>query len=160
MMPDEKAPTNASPSPMPESELLHPEAEVFHEQVKRLHRVTVYGRWLVASCLWLTIGAWSLWSFRDDIALVQEYFTWAAVRAGLSCSQTRVGGWLPCIIPLRTLGLTLCIGVTTSVLVWQSRNILFGLPRPEKRRLEQQVQRIRQQGRSHPLWKWVMKMGL
>jgi len=44
MMPDEKAPTNASPSPMPESELLHPEAEVFHEQVKRLHRVELPGR--------------------------------------------------------------------------------------------------------------------
>jgi len=45
--------------------------------------------------------------------------------------------------------------VTTSVLVWQSRNILWGLPLAEQEKLKKQVYRIRQQGSSHPLWKWV-----
>jgi hypothetical protein len=45
--------------------------------------------------------------------------------------------------------------MTTGVLIWQSRNILLGIPEGEKQRLEKQVCRIRQQGQTHPLWKWV-----
>jgi hypothetical protein len=47
--------------------------------------------------------------------------------------------------------------MTLAVLIWQSRNILFGLPENEQRRLEQQVLRIREQGQSHPLWKWICR---
>ncbi|MGM3307402.1 hypothetical protein ACSQ6I_15740 [Anabaena sp. WFMT] len=115
----------------------------FIHQVQRLHQLTVYGRWLFAGCLWLLIAPGCLWDLRAEISLWQQYFTWSAVRYGLFFH------------PLATLGLAFCIGMTVSVLVWQSRNILLGLPELEKQRLEKQVYRIRQQGPSHPLWKWV-----
>jgi hypothetical protein len=115
----------------------------FIGQVRRLHLVRVYGRWLVVGSLWLTLGIGSLWGLRYPISLLLEHFTWAALRWGLAFH------WLP------SLGLFICVGMTAAVLVWQSRNILFGLSRQEQRRLEQQVLRIRQQGKTHPLWKWV-----
>jgi hypothetical protein len=115
----------------------------FLEQVQRLHQLTVYGRWLFVSCLWLIISPACLWDLRSEIALWQQYFTWVAVRYGLFYH------------PLSTLGLGLCIGMTAAILVWQSRNILLGLPQEEKQRLEKQVFHIRQQGPTHPLWKWI-----
>ncbi|WP_016949837.1 hypothetical protein [Anabaena sp. PCC 7108] len=115
----------------------------FIRQVERLHQLTVYGRWLFAGCAWLLIAPACLWNLRAEIALWQQYFTWVAVRYGLFFH------------PLATLGLSFCIAVTVSVLVWQSRNILWGLPQKEQQRLEIQVCRIRQQGTTHPLWKWV-----
>lgn len=93
--------------------------------------------------LWLTIGVWSLWELRYPISLMRDYFTWAALRHGLISN-------LPA-----TVGLGLCIGMTLSVLIWQSRNILFGLSIEEQQKLEQTVLKIRQQGQSHPLWKWI-----
>lgn len=115
----------------------------FRQQVQKLHQLTVYGRWLLVGILWLTIGALSLWGLRGEIVLWRQYFTWVAVRYGLYYN------------PFSTFGLALCIGMTLSVLVWQSRNIILGLPQQEKQRLEKQVHRIRQQGPTHPLWKWV-----
>ncbi|WP_414543760.1 hypothetical protein [Nostoc sp. CCY0012] len=115
----------------------------FRQQVQRLHQLTVYGRWLFVGCLWLTIAPVALWYLRGEIAILRQYFTWVAVRYGLFYN------------PLPTLGLAFCIGVTVSTLVWQSRNILWGLPQPEQQRLEKQVFRIRQQGPTHPLWKWI-----
>lgn len=115
----------------------------FKQQVQKLHNLTVYARWLVVSFLWLSVGSLSLWGLRAEIDLWLQYFTWVAVRYGLYYN------------PLPTFGLAVCVGMTISVLVWQSRNILLGLPHEEQRRLEQQVCRIRQQGASHPLWKWV-----
>ncbi|MBO3458109.1 hypothetical protein G7B40_028460 [Aetokthonos hydrillicola Thurmond2011] len=115
----------------------------FAQQVQKLHQIQVYTRWLVVSLLWLTVGSASLWNLRAEIALLRQYFTWAAVRYGLFYH------------PVATLGLSFCLGMTTAVLVWQSRNILFGLPQQEKRQLEKQLFRIRQQGPSHPLWKWI-----
>lgn len=111
--------------------------------VQRLHQVTVYGRWLVVLGLWLTVGSFSLWGLRYPISLMRDYFTWAALRYGLVYH------------PISAIGLGLCIGMTISVLVWQSRNILFGLPPAEQQRLEKMVLRIHQQGVSHPLWRWV-----
>jgi uncharacterized membrane protein len=116
---------------------------IFKQQVQRLHQLTVYGRWLVVGLLWVSIGFLSLWGLRAEIVLWRQYFTWVAVRYGLYYN------------PLPTFGLALCIGMTVSVLVWQSRNILLGLPSEEQQRLEKQVYRIRQQGPSHPLWKRV-----
>ncbi len=115
----------------------------FKQQVQRLHHLHVYGRWLLVGVLWLMIAPLSLWGLRAEIALWLQYFTWIAVRYGLEFN------------PLPTLGLAFCIGMTVAVLVWQSRNILLGLPQREQQRLEQQVYRIRQQGPSHPLWNWV-----
>ncbi len=117
----------------------------FNQEVQRLHQLTVYGRWLFVTLLWVSIGSLSLWGLRSEIALWRQYFTWAAVRYGLYFN------------PLSTFGLALCVGMTLAVLIWQSRNILFGLPENEQRRLEQQVLRIREQGQSHPLWKWICR---
>jgi len=117
----------------------------FQIEVQRLHKLTVYGRWLTVILLWISVGSLSIWGLRREIALWLEHFTWAAVRYGLSFHR-----W-------PTLGLGLCLGMTLGVLTWQSRNMVRGLPLREKQRLEQQVRRIRQQGPSHPLWKWVCK---
>ncbi|WP_341736894.1 hypothetical protein [Microcoleus sp. CAWBG640] len=117
----------------------------FQIEVQRLHKLTVYGRWLTVILLWLSVGSLSIWALRDEIALWIENFTWAAVRYGLYFHR-----W-------PTLGLGLCLGMTLGVLTWQGRNIARGLPIREKQRLEQQVSRIRQQGPSHPLWKWVCR---
>ncbi|PSB02697.1 hypothetical protein [Merismopedia glauca] len=115
----------------------------FEAQLEKLHRLSVYGRWLTVLLLWLSVGAGSLWQLRYNIGLLQENFTWAAVRYGLLFN------------PLPTIGLSVCIGMTAAVLVWQSRNILYGLSEPEQKRLVQQVRQIRHQGRSHPLWRWI-----
>ncbi|WP_330220718.1 hypothetical protein [[Phormidium ambiguum] IAM M-71] len=115
----------------------------FAEQVERLLEITVYGRWLVVILLWLTVGSLSLWALRYEISLLQQHFTWVAVRYGLAYNR------------LPAVGLGLCMGMTVAVMFWQSRNILIGMPQKEKQRLEQQVFRIRQQGKSHPLWNLV-----
>ena len=117
----------------------------FQIEVQRPHKLTVYGRWLTVIFLWISVGSLSIWGLRDEIALWLENFTWAAVRYGLSFHR-----W-------PTLGLGLCLGMTLAVLAWQSRNMVRGLPLREKQGLEQQARRIRQQGPSHPLWKWVCK---
>ena len=119
---------------------------VFKNQIDRLYSLTVYGRWCVIALLWLTVGLYSLWELRYPITLIQEDFTWAAVRYGLSFQ------------PIPAFGLCLCIGIMTGTLVWQSRNIIWGLPSKEQQRLAKQACHIRQQGSSHPLWKWVNKL--
>jgi len=118
---------------------------IFEAQVKRLHQLNVYGRWLLASILWITLGPLSVWGWRYEISLLRSHFTWAAVRYGIIYNR------------LPVMGIAICVAMTTSVLVWQSRNILWGMPPAERKRLEQQVNRISQQGPSHPLWKWVCK---
>jgi hypothetical protein len=115
----------------------------FMAAIVRLHELTVWGRWAVVVGLWLTIGAWSLWQLRKVWEIVSEYFTWSAIRYGLIFN------------PWAAAGLGLCIGMTLSVLIWQSRNILWGLSRSEQKALEKRVLRIQQQGASHPLWGWV-----
>ncbi|KAF3887769.1 MULTISPECIES: hypothetical protein [Nostocales] len=115
----------------------------FAQQVLKLHQLQVTARWLFVSFLWLTLAPVCLWNLREELLLWRQYFTWIAVRYGLYYH------------PLSTLGLSFCIGMTLAVLIWQSRNILFGMPEDEKQRLEKQVFQIRQQGPSHPLWKWV-----
>lgn len=120
-----------------------PDDSIFKAQVQQLHRLMVYSRWLVIAILWITVAPLSLWGLREEIALLQNHFTWSAVRYGLAYNR------------FAALGLGLCIGLTTATLVWHSRNILFGLPAVEQRRLEQQVSKILQQGPSHPFWKWV-----
>ncbi len=116
----------------------------FQIEVQRLHKLTVYGRWLTVIFLWISVGSLSIWGLRDEIALWIEYLTWAAVRYGLYFHR-----W-------PTLGLGLCLGMTLAVLTWQGRNLVWGLPLREKQRLEEQVRHIREQGPSHPLWKWVV----
>ena len=118
---------------------------VFKNQVDRLYRVTVQIRWIVIGLLWLTVGTYSLWELRYPISLIQEDFTWAAVKYGIAFQ------------PIPAFGLFLCVGMMATTLVWQSRNQIWGIPQQEKQRLAQQVCHIRQQGSSHPLWKLVIK---
>lgn len=113
--------------------------------IMRLHRLMVYGRWLVVSLLWVTLAPLCLWGWHYEISLMRSHFTWSALRYGIIFN------------PWPALGLGLCVSMTTAVLIWQSRNILLGLPHQEQQHLEHQVRRIAQQGSSHPLWKWVFK---
>jgi hypothetical protein len=53
---------------------------IFKNQIDRLHTLKIYGRWIAIGLLWLTIGAYSLWGLRYPISLIQEDFTWAAVK--------------------------------------------------------------------------------
>jgi hypothetical protein len=117
----------------------------FQTQIDNLYRVNVYTRWLTILGLWLTLGIYSLWGLRYPIGLLQEDFTWAAVKYGLIAA------------PLPAFCLCLCVGIMTGTLVWQSRNIIWGIPTTEQQRLTEQVCNIRKQGSSHPLWKFVVK---
>lgn len=120
-----------------------PKDPTFQQQVQRLHELTVWGRWLVVLAAWLVLAPLCLWQLRYPISLILDYFTWAAVYYGLYFQ------------PWPALGLAFCVALTTAVLVWQSRNILFGLPPRTQLRLERQVLTIRRQGESHPLWRLV-----
>lgn len=111
--------------------------------IDRLHRLTVWGRWAMVVGLWLTLGAWSFWQLRRVIGRLVQIFTWSGLRWGLLGK------------PLAAMGLAFCVAMLLSVLVWQSRNILWGLPQVERDRLRERVLRIHQQGDSHPLWRWV-----
>lgn len=119
----------------------------FEQEVQRLHEYTVAARWVVVLLLWLTVGSFSLWALRNDIRLLSDHFTWASVRYALSLRYN----------PIPAIGLTFTVSMTVAVLVWQSRNILFGMPPSERSRLEQQLLRIRQQGSSHPLYSWIIQ---
>lgn len=115
----------------------------FDLQVARLHQLTVYGRWLFVLVSWLTLGFYALWQLKEEIALWFDYFTWAAVYYGFYFN----------LVP--TLCLAFCVATTISVLVWQSRNIIWGLPASEQRQLARSVQKIQAAGKKHPLWRWV-----
>ena len=115
----------------------------FQRKVAKLHRLTVYGRWLFVSICWLTLGIYALGNLKEEIALMFDYFTWAAVYYGLHFN------------PIPTICLVFCIASTVSVLVWQSRNIIWGLPASERRQLEKQVKKIMTRGNKHPLWRWI-----
>ena len=115
----------------------------FQQKVDRLYKLSIYSRWLIVVFSWLTFGLYAIWNLREEIALCLDYFTWAAVYYGLHFN------FLP------TLCLAFCIGTTVSVLVWQSRNTIWGLPDIEKRKLENKVKKILAKGTKHPLWKWI-----
>lgn len=115
----------------------------FQQKVTRLHQLTVYARWLFVLVSWLTLGVYAIWNLKEEISLWFDYFTWAAVYYGFHFN----------FIP--TLCLAFCVGITISVLVWQSRNLIWGLPEVEKRRLEKRAEKILASGAKHPLWKWI-----
>lgn len=78
--------------------------------------------------------------------MLRAYFTWPALRYALAFN----------LVP--TIGLALCLALVLSTLIWQSRNILLGVPRRDVKRLERQLQRINNYGPSHPLWGIVHKI--
>lgn len=131
---------------MPKFHQVLPELVMDHQlaaEVARLHRLTVYSRWIMVGVSWLVIGSLSLWGLRQPIRLWLDYFTWSAVRYGLAYHR------------LPAVGLAFCIGLTFAVLLWQSRNILMGISLIEQQRLVAKVKQIQQQGASHPLAQWI-----
>ena len=115
----------------------------FQHQVARLHQFTIYARWIFVLVCWLTLGTYALWNLREEIAICLDYFTWAALYYGLHFN----------FVP--TICLSFCIASTISVLVWQSRNLIWGLPKQEQQQLENRVEKILTRGEKHPLWKWI-----
>lgn len=122
--------------------MTHPNPN-FNQQVQRLHQLSVYSRWIFVILCWITLGSFGIWGLREEIKLWQQHLTWTAVRYALAYN----------ILPSACL--FFCIGITAAVLVWQSRNILYGIPTHERQRLEKQVHKINAIGKRHPLWKWV-----
>ncbi len=131
--------TDANAAPI-EPTVLDPD---FAADLERLAVLTVRLRWAVVVGLWLTIGAVSLWGIRENLWLMSQYFTWAALHYTF-----RFNRW-------NALGITICTVMTLSVLLGQSRDILFGRSGSEQERLHQQLLRIKQQGETHPMWRWL-----
>ncbi len=119
--------------------------EELKAQTWRLHRLGVYGRWALVLFSWLVIVPLSLWNLREEIYLLRTYFTWTGLRYAI------VYNFWP------SLGLTYCLAITTSSLVWQSKNIIWGISPREKQRLENQIRQIQLKGPRHPLWRWVIQ---
>ncbi|MBF2097543.1 MAG: hypothetical protein IGQ88_04090 [Gloeomargaritaceae cyanobacterium C42_A2020_066] len=113
----------------------------------RLYGLTLGMRWAVALVAWLTLGSWSLWAMRPAAILLGEHFTWTSLRFSLAT------------YPWSAVGLTICIGLTLSVLLHHSRGILWGLSAKERQALERWAGQIGVQGTRHPLWRWVGPSG-
>lgn len=116
---------------------------LFQQQVDRLFRLTLYSRWILAISFWLLLAPLSLWGLRREIPLWRDHFTWTSLRYGLIYN------------PLSALGLALCMSATIAVLLRQTRYSLFGLSRSDRKQFEKKLFKIRQQGKTHPLWKWL-----
>ncbi|MDJ1184083.1 hypothetical protein [Roseofilum casamattae] len=115
----------------------------FERQLLRYHQLLVCGRWVTAGVWWLVVGLPSLWNLRSPMLLLLDHFTWSGLYYGLYFR------------PLSAIGISSSIGLIAAILVWHSRNILFGWPPSYQKFLESKVYRIRQQGKSHPLWSWI-----
>ena len=113
-------------------------------QVQRLHQLQVGGRWLIVILSWIIVIPFVTWQLQAEIALMREHFTLVAIRYALVFH------------PGSAIALGWCLGFTTAVLLWQSSNIVFGFSPRYRHHLEKQVRRIRKQGKSHPLWRWVI----
>ena len=107
----------------------------------RQHRTRSWA-W-VSLALWLTVGALSLWSLRFEFQELSAYFTWAAVRYMLYFNR------------LAALGLAICLSSTISLLFAESRHILLGLSKGERRYFNRRLEKIYEQGTSHPQWKII-----
>jgi hypothetical protein len=114
-------------------------------QMQRLHQLTVFSRWVLIVLSWAITLPIVFWQLREEIALIRSHFTMAAVRYALVFN------------PGYAIALSWCLGITTAVLLWQSSNILFGFSERYRQELEKRVRRIRRKGKSHLLWRWVMR---
>ncbi|MCL2931110.1 MAG: hypothetical protein MGG11_02060 [Trichodesmium sp. MAG_R03] len=118
---------------------------ILQAQVQRLYRLNIYCTWLIAVFLWISIGSLSIWSLRKEISLLVDHFTWVSVYYALAYNK------------LPAFGLGLCLGITTAILVLQSRHVLWGISPEEQKKLEQKVRQINHQGPTHFLWKWIIQ---
>ena len=113
------------------------------QEIEALRQQMMRSWWWVCLGLWLTVGLLSLWLLRSDLQELREYFTWAAVRAMIYFER------------LPGLGLMICCGLTFGLLLSESRQILFGLSDKERSRLLTKLNKIHEQGPSHPQWKVI-----
>lgn len=114
-----------------------------NQQIDRLYQFNIYRRWFIVFCLWLTIGGYSIWSLRREIALWIDDFTWVAVKYALAYNS------------LAAIGLGFCLGLTTATLISQSIYILQGYSPRQKYLLEQQVLNIQAKGQKNFLYRWI-----
>ena len=119
---------------------------VSNAEIKKLYQLNLYCRWILALLSWLLILPWAIWQFRETISLCQDHCTWAAIRLGMEFNF------------LATVGISLCIGFTTSVLIWQSTHMIGGdLSKRQKYYLAQKVRKIRKQGQKNWLYHWICR---
>lgn len=110
------------------------------QALEALRQAMMRSWWWICLGLWLSVGALSLWSLRADLQELREYFTWAAVRYMLVYGR------------LAAVGLGLCVGLTVALLIAESRHVLWGLSGEERSRLLTRLNKIDEQGSSHPQW--------
>jgi len=101
-------------------------------------------QWIGLGILWLVIGIPCLWWERAALRRLWEYFTWSGLRILLFGYRNWTGA-----------GILMCLGLTLSILISTSIVELFGLMPWEITWLEKRVQRIRQAGSRHPLWRII-----
>ena len=117
---------------------------VSEREIKKLYRLHIYGRWLIVFVCCLLILPWSIWQLEESISLCLEHCTWATIRLGMEFH------------PLATVGISFCLGLITSVLLWQSSSILRGgLSERQKYYLTQKIIKIRQKGGQYWLYNWI-----
>lgn len=113
------------------------------QAIEALREAMMRSWWWICLGLWLSIGVLSLWSLRAELQQLREYFTWAAVRYMLFYNR------------LAGAGVGLCVGLTVALLMAESRHILWGLSAEEQSRLLARLNKIQEQGPSHPQWKLI-----
>ena len=113
------------------------------KELEALRQAMMRNWWRICLFLWLTVGLGCLWWVRGDLIEISDYFTWAAVRSIFLYSRTA------------GIGIALCVGLTFALLVSESRQILWGMSAEERSRLSAQLDRIHEQGESHPQWRLI-----
>jgi hypothetical protein len=113
------------------------------KQIKKLHQIQMYGRWLFVLLCWLILAPLGIWGLREEISLILEHFTWAAIIYGISYN------FLP------SLAITFCFAITLAVLIRHSKYYLTGISPREKLQLEKKVRQINNLGAKHFLWKFI-----
>ncbi|MBJ7899833.1 MAG: hypothetical protein GC158_07925 [Cyanobacteria bacterium RI_101] len=99
--------------------------------LQRLYRQKLRRRWLFVGLCWFCLAPWALWQFREDFLLLEDHFTFTAVRYGLAFR----------LVP--AFSLFFCVGITGSTLFWQSCHLLWGLSPQERRRWRLQARKLR-----------------
>ena len=127
----------------PEELLENASGDEVARAIEALRQQMMQDWWRVCLALWLSVGLLSAWWLRSELQELSEYFTWAAVRATIHFER------------LPSVGLISCFALTFGLLLSESRQILFGLSAEERSRLLTKLNKINQQGSSHPQWKVV-----
>ena len=88
---------------------------------------------------WLILGGLSLWWVRDEIALLNHYFTWVGLRYAIVHNRPAA------------IALAFCIGLTLAELIWLCRYLVWGLTPRQGQQLQAWFNNIRGAGDRHIL---------